>query len=174
VRASKSRKIGVIGTESTIRSGSYTRALRELADDVEVYTRACPLFVPLAEEGWVDNEVAEKVARLYLASLRHSGIDALVLGCTHYPLLREVIGAVMGTEVELIDSARATAESVRDILRRHDMDRAAGPAARSFFVTDSPDRFVKVGARFLGAEVDSAVQIERRGTGYGVRGRGGR
>jgi glutamate racemase len=85
VRATRSRKIGVIGTEATIRSGEYTRALRRLRADLEIYTRACPLFVPLAEEGWVDNEVAARTARLYLTSLARSGIDTLILGCTHYP-----------------------------------------------------------------------------------------
>ena len=161
VRASRKHKIGVIGTEATIRSGCYTRALRAVEPRVEVYTRACPLFVPLAEEGWVDNEIAERVARQYLATLRRSGIDALVLGCTHYPLLRGVIGAVMGPEVKLVDSARATAQAVRAALRSARLARGRGRGAASFYVTDAPDRFVKVGARFLGAQVDSAVQIER-------------
>lgn len=161
VAGTRRGKIGVIGTEATIRSGAYTHALKALRRDLEIYTRACPLFVPLAEEGWVDNEVARATARLYLASLRKSGIDTLVLGCTHYPLLRATIAEVMGPEVQLIDSAAATAVVVRDALRDAGLAATGTGAANSFFVTDAPERFVKVGARFLGVQVDSAVQIER-------------
>lgn len=154
-------RIGIIGTEATIRSGCYTRALRRVRPDSEVYTRACPLFVPLAEEGWVDNEVARSAAELYLSSMRKSGIDTLVLGCTHYPLLAGVIQETMGAQVILVDSATATANAVRATLERDGLlsDRASG--SPSFFVTDSPDRFVKVGSRFLGTSIDSAVQVER-------------
>ena len=170
VAATANGKIGVIGTEATIRSGSYTAALRACRADIEVYTRACPLFVPLAEEGWTDNEVASRTARLYLASLRHSRIDTLILGCTHYPLLRETIAAVMGDGVRLVDSADEVAVKVATLLKTGEIEGGAGSAnefaegytaGASFFVTDSPERFMRVGARFLGAEVDSAVQIER-------------
>jgi glutamate racemase len=159
--ATRNRKIGVIGTEGTIRSGSYTRALRRLSSDLEIYTRACPLFVPLAEEGWLDNEVAESAARLYLGTLCRSGIDTLILGCTHYPLLAGVIGEAMGPEVRLVDSASATAGAVRAELAGRGLLSAAGGGSVSFYVTDAPERFIRVGARFLGAQVDSAVQIER-------------
>lgn len=161
VRATRNRKIGVIGTEATIRSGEYTRALRRLRAELEIYTRACPLFVPLAEEGWVDNEVAARAARLYLTSLARSGIDTLILGCTHYPLLKGVIRAVMGPRVRLIDSGVATAAAVRAVLVAEGLLRRRGAGETSFFVTDAPERFVKVGARFLGAQVDSAVQLDR-------------
>ncbi len=160
VAATRNRKIGVVGTEATVRSAAYTRAIRELGSDVEIYTRACPLFVPLAEEGWVSNDVARETAGLYLASLKNSGIDTLILGCTHYPLLRETIAGVMGDAVHLVDSAEATAVAVAGVLDELGL-RGNGTGAHSFFVTDAPDRFIKVGARFLGAQVDSAVQIER-------------
>ena len=161
VRRTRNGKVGVIGTDATIASGAYTRALKRLRPDLEVYTRACPLFVPLAEEGWVDNEVARSAAALYLTSLRRSRIDTLVLGCTHYPLLKRVIADVMGAAVTLVDSARTTAEAVRDTLERHGLARRRGGGSVSFFVTDVPDRFVKVGGRFMGQKVDSAVRIER-------------
>lgn len=161
VRATRKGKVGVIATDATITSGEYTRALRRLRRDLEIYTRACPLFVPLAEEGWVDNNVAGNVAQIYLSSLRHSGIDTLVLGCTHYPLLREVIATTMGPHVTLVDSATATAAAVRDTLEREGLLRKRGSGGASFFVTDAPDRFIKVGSRFLGAHVDSAVRLER-------------
>lgn len=159
--ATRNGKIGIVATEATIRSGCYTRALRRLRPDFEIYTRACPLFVPLAEEGWVENEVARSTAELYLSSMRKSGIDTLILGCTHYPLLANVIRDTMGCEVMLVDSATSTADAVRDALESHAL-AGEGPASpASFFVTDSPDRFVKVGSRFLGTSIDSAVQMER-------------
>lgn len=161
VKQTRNGKVGVIGTETTIASGLYTRALKSLRPDLEIYTRACPLFVPLAEEGWVDNEVARSTAAAYLTSLKRSGIDTLVLGCTHYPLLAGVIGNVMGEKVTLVDSARTTAERVRETLIRYGLARRSGGGSVSFFVTDVPDRFVKVGGRFMGQKVDSAVRIER-------------
>lgn len=161
VASTRNRKVGVIGTEATIASGAYTRELRRLAPDLEIYTRACPLFVPLAEEGWTDNEVAAASAALYLTSLRRSGIDTLVLGCTHYPLLAGVIAAAMGSEVSLVDSARTTAQAVATQLADAGLARAGNGGSISFFVTDVPDRFIKVGARFMGAKVESAVRIER-------------
>ena len=160
VRATRNRRVGVIATEGTIRSGEYTRALRHLRPDLEIYTRACPLFVPLAEEGWVDNEVAQLAARQYLGSLAQSGIDTLILGCTHYPLLRTVIRDTIGRGVRLIDSGVVTAAAVHDALIEHGLLRTRRGGAGSYFVTDAPERFMKVGARFLGAQVD-AVQIER-------------
>ena len=158
---SRNRKIGVIGTEATIASGAYTEALRSLDPAVEIYTRACPLFVPLVEEGWLDNPVARATADLYLGSLTHSGIDTLILGCTHYPLLKDTIAACCGAGVRLVDSAQETAKTVAATLA--DAGRAAsdGPGRGSFFVTDVPDQFVKVGARFLGDAVASAVRVER-------------
>jgi len=161
VAITRNRKVGVIGTEATIASGTYTRALKALDPSLEIYTRACPLFVPLAEEGWVDNEVTRATAALYLTSLRRSGIDTLVLGCTHYPLLAPVIAATMGPAVQLVDSAHTTARAVRDTLARRRLARPSGEASVSFFVTDVPDRFVKVGSRFMGHRVESAVRIER-------------
>jgi len=161
IAATRKRRVGVIGTEATIASGSYTRALRALDAEIEIYTRACPLFVPLAEEGWVENDVAREAAALYLASLRQSGIDALVLGCTHYPLLARTIGSYLGPEVQLIDSATETARDVVATLGERGLARTSGRGSASFFVTDVPDRFTKIGGRFLGSAVDSAVRIER-------------
>jgi glutamate racemase len=161
VAATRNRKVGVIGTEATIASGTYTRALRTLDPALEIYTRACPLFVPLAEEGWVANEVARQTAATYLASLRQSRIDTLILGGTHYPLLTETIAAELGPDVQIVDSATATAREVVATLAAHGLARASGRGSASFFVTDVPDRFVRIGGRFLGSTIDSAVRIER-------------
>jgi glutamate racemase len=161
LRVSRNGRIGVIGTEATVGSGAYTRALRAHAPAVEVFTRACPLFVPLAEEGWTEGAVARAVAETYLASLARSGIDTLILGCTHYPLLKGLIAEVMGPAVTLVDSAEETAREVADRLAAEGGARPAGPGSTSFFVTDAPDRFVRIGQRFLGTRVESAVRVER-------------
>lgn len=162
IKRSKKGRIGVIGTKATIASGAYTKALRAIDSSVEIYTRPCPLFVPLVEEGWVDNEITRATIALYLGSLKHSGIDALILGCTHYPLLKKAIGAFLGPEVCLVDSAEETAKVVRSILLRAGLARRKGVGSASFFVTDDPDRFVKVGSPFLGQQVESAVRVESR------------
>jgi glutamate racemase len=162
VKASRTGKIGVIGTEATIGSGAYTRAIQNLRPRAEIYTRACPLLVPLVEEGWTDNEIAERTVGYYLESLRASGIDTLLLGCTHYPLLRGVFERVLGARVKIVDSAIATAAAVREKLAALKLARRGGAAgAQSFFVTETPDRFVRVGRRFIGPRVESAVRIER-------------
>ncbi len=160
-RSSHNRKIGVIGTEATIASGAYTQALRALDPSIEIYTRACPLFVPLVEEGWVENDVAYSTVATYLSSLKQSGIDTLILGCTHYPLLKRTIAAYLGAHVQLVDSAEETAKVVVTTLPNNHRTQSNGPGRGSFFVTDSPDQFIKVGARFLGDVVESAVRIER-------------
>jgi len=160
-RRTRNGRVGVIGTEATIASGAYTRALRALRADVVVYTRACPLFVPLVEEGWLDGEVVRLTVAQYLSSLKRSGIDTLILGCTHYPLLKPAIAEYLGEDVTLVDSAEETAEQVRSTLLELGLERRRGAGTASFFVTDLPDRFIKVGARFLGDRVESAVRIER-------------
>jgi glutamate racemase len=161
VKTSKNKKIGVIGTDATIQSGAYTRALKAADACIEVYSRACPLFVPLVEEGWTDNSVVEMTVKNYLGSLKQSGIDTLILGCTHYPLLKEAIRGFMGKGVRLVDSAEEIAIEVAALLKRQSLARKDGKGAHGFFVTDAPERFIKVGQRFLGEKVESAVRIER-------------
>jgi len=161
IKSTKNKKVGVIGTEATIQSGAYTRALKAVDANIEVYSRACPLFVPLVEEGWTDNEVVEMTAKAYLQGFKQSGIDTLVLGCTHYPLLKKAIRNFLGRGVRLVDSAEETAKEVESMLKADSSLRKNGKGAHSFFVTDAPERFIKVGRRFLGEKVESAVRIER-------------
>ena len=161
IRATRSGRVGVIGTEATIGSGAYTRALRARDAKLEVFTRACPLLVPLAEEGWTEGAVARGAVETYLASLARSGIDTLILGCTHYPLFRPLIAEVMGPSVTLVDSAEGTARAVTARLDDDGMARPAGPGSTSFCVTDAPEGFVRIGQRFLGSRVESAVRVER-------------
>ncbi len=159
-KATRSGKIGVIGTHGTIGSGAYQAAIERLRPRATVLTRACPLFVPLAEEGWTDGAVVEAVARTYLDELGRSGIDALVLGCTHYPLLRGAIASVMGPGVALVDSASATADAVARLLEEKKLAVPDGSPTHRFFVTDSPERFVEVGARFLGRSIPEAELVD--------------
>jgi glutamate racemase len=156
-RASTGGRIGVIGTESTVASGAYQAAIRAARSDAEVVAQACPLFVPLAEEGWTEpeDEVVRAVARRYLAPFRDGRVDALVLGCTHYPLLREAIAAEL-PGVTLVDSAAAIAAEVAAQLAAS----SSGAGLHRFYVTDTPARFLRVARRFLGAEVPAAEQVD--------------
>jgi glutamate racemase len=160
-KVSRTGKIGVIGTEATIASGAYTRAIQALRPGAEIYTRACPLLVPLVEEGWTDNEIAQRTVAFYLESLKQSGIDTLLLGCTHYPLLRSLFERVLGPGVRIVDSAQATAAVVRKRLIELQLAQLNGIGSQSFFVTETPERFIRVGRRFIGDRVESAVRIDR-------------
>lgn len=160
--ATRNHRIGVIGTEATVASGAYAKELRAVAPEVEIFTRACPLFVPLAEEGWTGNDVARKTVAAYLSSLKKSGIDTLILGCTHYPLLAKAIGDYMGPRVRLVDSAEETAREVKRLLRAKKLQRKTGRGSASFFVTDLADRFTRVGEQFYGSSVSSAVRVVLR------------
>ncbi|HDH34124.1 MAG TPA: glutamate racemase [Nitrospirae bacterium] len=143
--------IGVIGTVATVESGAYQRVLKQLIPDVDITARACPLFVPLVEEGWTDGNIARNIVRTYLKSLRRHKVDTLVLGCTHYPLLKDLIGEYMGEETVLIDSAVETAKETERVLKSEGIMNSGGRTGkRRFYVTDSPARFRTVGQRFLG------------------------
>jgi len=156
--ASRSGRIGVIGTQGTIASGAYQEAIRAARPEATVLARACPLLVPLAEEGWTDpgDEVVRAVVRRYLAPVREAGVDTLVLGCTHYPLLESAIGAEL-PGVVLVDSAHAIADEVRE---RFPGATAGSDGAHRFFVTDTPARFLAVAGRFLGRPVESAEHVD--------------
>ncbi|MFQ5441244.1 MAG: glutamate racemase [Thermodesulfobacteriota bacterium] len=164
VAATKSDKIGVIGTEGTVQSRAYSMAIKELDPGMEVFEEPCPLFVPLVEEGFVNGPITELVVERYLGGLKKSSIDTLVLGCTHYPLLKGAIKQFMGTGVTLIDSAEATASEVKRILIEKGLGRGEVPTAPShrFFVTDSPGRFAVVGKAFFGDRLNApeTVRVE--------------
>jgi len=161
-RATRTGRVGIVGTPGTIRSEAYQRALREALPEIQIVARACPLFVPLAEEGWTEasDAVVRGVAQRYLGDLARGEIDTLVLGCTHYPLLREAIAEVMGPAVSLVDSAEATAAAVAELLAGKDLLRPSGQGSARYFVTDLPERFAEVGARFLGRPIERAEQVD--------------
>jgi len=155
-------RLGVIGTPSTIASGAYVRVIESLHTGASVEALACPLFVPLAEEGWVTGDVPEAVAREYLGRLREADIDTLVLGCTHYPMLRETIGRVMGDGVTLVDSATETAQVVRDTLAAMQLGSAQSAPLHTFLATDSPESFRRTGEAFLGRELGPVQWVDLR------------
>ncbi len=163
VGKTRNGRIGVIGTSATVGSRAYDKAIARLAPEARVVSRACPLFVPLAEEGWTDNDVARLTAGVYLEPLAGEGIDTLLLGCTHYPLLRGVIGEAAGAGVELIDSAQETAEEVARLLSSTGLAREGGEGRRTFFVTDLPARFWEVGQRFLGERLENVNLVDLNG-----------
>ena len=141
-------RVGVIATEATVRSDAYPRALRAVRPDLEIVSQACPLFVPLVEEGWHDDPITEEVARRYLRPLLEAGIDTLVLGCTHYPLLVPVLQRVAGPDVTLVDSAEAVAEMVAAGLADRHLE-ATETASHHFCVTDSGETFQRIARRIL-------------------------
>ena len=162
----ESGKIGVIGTRATIHSSAYTRAIHDLNPDLEVLARPCPLFVPLAEEGWTDNQVARETAETYLRPLLDAGVDTLVLGCTHYPLLKGVIREVAGDGVELVDSAEAVSVAVRELLtttKKLLASRDDAVPRHRFYVTDGPQPFHDAARRFLGRSLDHLELAEIAG-----------
>jgi len=146
--------IGVIGTRATISSGAYERALRALNPDVRVTARPCPLLVPLIEEGWLESPVTDDIIRQYLAPLFQDGIDTLVLGCTHYPLLRKAIARVAGDKITLVDSAENCAKAVRDLLESKDLGASqANDGSLRVALTDPPDAFLRVAREALQLDV---------------------
>jgi glutamate racemase len=151
VAATRNNRVGIIGTRATVNSKAYANAVRQMAPQVQVFPQACPLFVSLAEEGWSDHQATDLIAREYLFPLTLEKIDTLILGCTHYPVLRGAISAAIGGGVTLIDSGGATAAEVGRVLEAHDLRNPSTQQPNlQFFVSDIPNKFTEVGERFLG------------------------
>ena len=171
VEIAQGANIGVIATEATVQSHAYAKAIAAMGATGQVIERACPLFVPLAEEGWAESDVARTVASDYLSDFTGKSLGALVLGCTHYPILREVISETVGGQVDLIDSGAATARDVESLLDSSDLthedalglyqERQLCDDLDHFYVTDAAERFAKVAERFLGSapSILEAVEI---------------
>ena len=160
VAATRAGRIGVIGTVGTIASGAYERAIREAKPRALVYGQACPLFVPLAEEGWHEGPVAEMVAGEYLRPLKETGVDSLVLGCTHYPVLAGVLRKVMGEGVKLVDSATETARATHRLLEEKGLSNPSDKKPHhTFFVSDRPLKFSEIAERFLGEPLETCLTV---------------
>ena len=167
VAATRNRHVGVIGTRATIRSGSYEKALRSLDADLRVNSRACPLLVPLIEEGLLDDDVTDRVIARYLEPMITDGIDTLVLGCTHYPLLARAIARFLGNKIAIVDSARNCANAVRDLLDRDSLRALEKNSGRlQVALTDSADNFLGIAREALQLEIG---KVQLREVLHGVR-----
>lgn len=161
LEATSNNRIGVIGTRGTVMSRTYETKLSAQREGVQIVAQACPLFVPLAEEGWLDGDVVERITRIYLEPMLKEKIDTLILGCTHYPLLKSVIRGVMGPDVTVIDSAEETAKLVEKRLSLIRMENdSEEKAEHRFFVSDIPDQFMEVGKRFLGGDLGEVTRVD--------------
>jgi glutamate racemase len=156
VYATRNKRIGVIGTKGTVKSRAYEYEIKSLDAGIKVFMQACPLFVPFVEEGFLSGEVVEKVARDYLKPLKEAKVDTVILGCTHYPLLRPVIQKVLGKGVVLIDSAQQVAVEVKNILDGQGQLNKGRKGRQDFFVSDNPAWFSELAKRFLGHRVANA------------------
>lgn len=162
--ATRAGKIGVIATPATIESQVYEKALKRSRPEVQVFTQSCPLFVPLVEEGWLDGGVAERVIEKYLTPLAEKGIDTLILGCTHYPLLRDEIQDFFGPEVQLVDSASPTVKELVSLLEKNDLlYEGRRPRRFKIYASDRPRNFIQVGERFFGEKLPEVKVVRKRG-----------
>ena len=162
VRSTRNGRIGVIGTTATISSKAYENEIRAFNPKIRVYSKDCPLFVPLVEEGWAGDGIVDVAARKYLFLLKEKKIDTIILGCTHYPLLKSAIQKMMGKAVRLVDSAEETAKEAKNLLDECGLKYSGGKrrARVKFYVSDSPDKFLMVAKRFLGKDVKTAEQVK--------------
>lgn len=156
----KNGKIGVIATPSTVRSGAYARALEAENPLLETFSLPCPLFVPLTEEGWHEDEIALQIARKYLDSLKQKQVDTLILGCTHYPLMKETIARVMGGETVLVDSAEETAKEAAGFLKQNGLLNEKSGGTAKFHLTDGSESFLGIARRFLGNEIGKISVVD--------------
>lgn len=164
VRATRNKKIGVLGTSGTVRSGKYTEYIKSICPDAEVFQKACPMFVPLVENGYSNSEATRLIASEYLEGIKKEGVDTLILGCTHYPLLKKIIADIMGDDVTLIDSGAAAADYAFNLLRKSDMLGDETLGEYTYFVSDSTEEFSKLGGMFLSRPIEQSVEkvdIER-------------
>ncbi|MFH1827110.1 MAG: glutamate racemase [bacterium] len=149
VKSTKTNRIGIIGTRATIMSKFYESEIKKLNSEIEVFNQACPLFVPLAEEGMVNHEATKLIAKEYLTKLSDSKIDTLILGCTHYPILKNIIQEVIGSDVKLIDSAKPTTEILSSFLKENNLLSNGTEVKYEFYVTDDPERVSKTASIFF-------------------------
>jgi glutamate racemase len=161
INSTQNGKIGVIGTNSTITNKAYSKELLKLDNKLNIYEKACPLFVPLAEEGWTDHKATKLIAEEYLNELREQKIDTLVLGCTHYPILRDVIQEAIGDRVKLIDSGSAASIEVEQHLIGRGLKNSSNLlGSHEYYVSDVPNKFKEIAERFLGREISHVKKVD--------------
>ena len=160
VETTRNRRVGIIATSATINSGEYVKEIKRLDPSAKVAVQACPLFVPLVEEGWFENKVTAEVAHTYLDKMRRARIDTLILGCTHYPLLKPLLRRVMGRKVMLVDSAQEVAREVKQLLEYTRQNKTTGARPKyEFLVSDEPKHFSRLAKKFLGRDIAQAKRV---------------
>lgn len=159
VRTTKNNRIGVIATSATINSQAYTKAVLDFNNSVKVFSQACPLFVPLVEQGWLNDAITKQIAEKYLSTLTKSKIDTLILGCTHYPLLKSMLKRVLGNKIMMIDSAQAVTREVKEVLAgRGSFNTQKRRGKYKFLITDKPQEFDKIARKFLGPKLSQEIK----------------
>ncbi len=163
VQRTRTKRVGIIGTEATVRSRAYEIEMKRLDPSIRVFSQSCPLFVPMVESGWLNGPISGQIAATYLDPLKRQKIDTLILGCTHYPLLAHVIRKAIGPSTELVDSATQTAAEVKSLLAWNEWSsKANGRPKHRFFVTDEPHHFARLGEQFLGQPIRSVERTNNR------------
>jgi glutamate racemase len=163
VQRTRNRRVGVIGTDATIKSRAYELEIKRLDSSISVFSQSCPLFVPIVESGGLNGSISSQIAEVYLQPLKKQRIDTLILGCTHYPLLSPLIQQAIGPETRLVDSAIQTASEVKGLLAWNEwMANTKAKTQHKFFVTDETDYFVRVGEKFLGKQIRSVERVTNR------------
>ncbi len=161
LKTTKKKKVGVIGTYATTSNQAYSEELLKLDNEIFVIEKPCPLFVPLAEEGWTDHKATKIIAEEYLNEFKELDIDTVILGCTHYPILADVIQEVLGNKISLIDSGTASSMIVEEYLKQNGLlNDSDQPGIHEYFVSDMPSRFKDVAERFLGKEIDKIEKVD--------------
>ena len=158
--STKNKIVGVIGTEGTVNSKAYDKEIKKIDNEIKIVSKACPLFVPIIEEGWADTEVAHLTAKEYLKELLEQDIDSLVLGCTHYPILKKTIGDIVGEKIKLVNPAKETAKDLSIILEQQNILRDNTDATYEYYVSDIPDRFMNIGQQFIKRNMDDVKKID--------------
>lgn len=160
VKKTKNKKIGIIGTEGTIKSKAYIKEIKKYDKSIQTFSQACPLFVPLVEEGWFDKKITKDIIKEYLANTVNKKIDTIILGCTHYPLLKKSIRQVIGGHINIVDSATAVAHEVKNLLEKEDIENKSGKGQYIFYVSDCPEKFKKLGSNFFAKKIKGVKKVE--------------
>ena len=155
------KKVGVIGTITTVKSNAYSKEIKKIDASISVISKACPLFVPLVEEGLIDHQATKIIAAEYLLPLTEKGIDSIVLGCTHYPIIRKIIQSVIGHKIKIIDSAESTAFDIKNVLKDKKILNSLNQSPNyQFYVSDLPQKFDEIGTRFLGKKLENVKRVQ--------------
>lgn len=156
----KNKRVGVIGTEGTVKSSAYEKEIKKYDNKINCFSKACPLFAPLVEEGWNKGKITEEIISVYLKELVNKKIDTLILGCTHYPLLKGSIQKVIGKKIKIIDSATAIAMAVKNLLKKNNQLKNFGSGKYEFYVSDDPEKFKNLGSKFFDKKINKVIKVE--------------